>query len=78
MMMDHGVRSYDRAPTRIRRARPGPNTRSAYADPNSYGSRTMELGLMTGHRLELDVPDQDPIQDLPMQIPTPMVPEPRS
>ncbi|GMN51144.1 hypothetical protein TIFTF001_020292 [Ficus carica] len=55
---DHGVRSHDRAPTRIGCARAGSKT-SAFAD-NSYGSRTTELGPTTGHQPELDVPEQDP------------------
>ncbi|GMN61909.1 hypothetical protein TIFTF001_030988 [Ficus carica] len=57
---DHGVRFHDRAPTGIGRARIGSKT-SAFAD-NFCGSRTTELGLTTGHRPELDVPEHDPRQ----------------
>ncbi|GMN48524.1 hypothetical protein TIFTF001_017697 [Ficus carica] len=47
--------SYDRAPTRIGRARLGPTCPCRHL---LCSSRT--TGLMTGHRPELDVPDQDP------------------
>ncbi|GMN67041.1 hypothetical protein TIFTF001_036107 [Ficus carica] len=71
---DHGVRSHDQASTRIRHVRAGPKT-PAFAD-NSCGSRTTELGLTTGHRPELDVPEQDS-KHLPSQA-TPVVPGPWS
>ncbi|GMN64580.1 hypothetical protein TIFTF001_033649 [Ficus carica] len=53
--------SYDRTPTKNGRARPGPTcpcrTHLPLQAPNPYGSRT--TCLITGHRSELDVPDQD-------------------
>ncbi|GMN54060.1 hypothetical protein TIFTF001_023183 [Ficus carica] len=67
------VRSYDRAPTRIGHAQPGPTC--PHRHPNLCGSRTTEFGLMTGHRPELDVPDQDL---LPLQASQPVVLGPQS
>ncbi|GMN59308.1 hypothetical protein TIFTF001_028405 [Ficus carica] len=73
---DHGVRSQNRAPTIIGSVQPGPNIYPC-RHPNSCGFQTTELGPKTGHRLESEVPDQDPTSAL-VDTPTPVVPRPRS
>ncbi|GMN60599.1 hypothetical protein TIFTF001_029694 [Ficus carica] len=67
------ARSYDQAPTRIGRARPGPTCPRRH--PNLCGSWTTEFSLMTGYLPKLDVPNQDL---LPLQASQPVVLGPQS